>query len=417
MVLITEELVRKRSEHNECVISTLEELSLHQEDIEKFEHIQNWCRDLKILLLQSNLISRIENVHKMKNLEYLNLALNNVEVIENLEGCESLQKLDLTLNFIGDLLSVERLKANQHLQHLYLTGNPCTDYEGYREFVVATLPQLHTLDAKEIERSERIRAVQNYTLVRPKIIAQQLDYKKKREQQKKSAEEKCLNAAGDKATMDDSKFWEEISENTPETRIEIAHHSRRAKQKPEEVKNSTKREINLFNKDGKPNNINEAKLSFSFEDDEDRNCYVLTLGIYKHLDTSLLDVDVQPTYVTVRVKGKVFQITLEDEVQVSLSTAQRSQTTGHLVVTMPKVNGVVKMKPPVNPSTPSSTQTSGCDMSKRQYLEIGKPDDKMDFSKIFERSNKRKMKPLREKIEEKLPSKDFKDDPSVPPLE
>ncbi len=32
---VTEEMVRKRSEHNECEITTLEELSLHQQDIEK----------------------------------------------------------------------------------------------------------------------------------------------------------------------------------------------------------------------------------------------------------------------------------------------------------------------------------------------------------------------------------------------
>lgn len=34
-LLVTEDLVRKRSEHNNCEITTLEELSLHQQDIEK----------------------------------------------------------------------------------------------------------------------------------------------------------------------------------------------------------------------------------------------------------------------------------------------------------------------------------------------------------------------------------------------
>lgn len=58
-VSVTEDLVRKKAEHNEKEITTLEELSLHQEDIEKIEHLQNWCRDLQILLLQSNLISKI----------------------------------------------------------------------------------------------------------------------------------------------------------------------------------------------------------------------------------------------------------------------------------------------------------------------------------------------------------------------
>ena len=104
------DLLRKRSEHNEGEIGTLEELSLHQENIERIELLNQACRDLKILLLQYNLISRIENLNKLKRLEYLNLALNNIEVIENLEGLESLRKLDLTVNFIGDLRGVKSLR-------------------------------------------------------------------------------------------------------------------------------------------------------------------------------------------------------------------------------------------------------------------------------------------------------------------
>ena len=42
----------------------------------------------------------------------------------------------------------------------YLTGNPCTEYEGYREYVIATLEHLQWLDGKEIEKSERILAKQ-----------------------------------------------------------------------------------------------------------------------------------------------------------------------------------------------------------------------------------------------------------------
>ena len=55
----------------------------------------------------------VENVSRMKKLEYLNLALNNVERIENLEGCESLNKLDLTVNFVGELTSIYSLKVSQ----------------------------------------------------------------------------------------------------------------------------------------------------------------------------------------------------------------------------------------------------------------------------------------------------------------
>jgi protein TilB len=59
LILVTVDLVRKRSEHNEGEISTLEEISLHQANIDMIEGLDKWCRDLKILLLQSNLISKI----------------------------------------------------------------------------------------------------------------------------------------------------------------------------------------------------------------------------------------------------------------------------------------------------------------------------------------------------------------------
>lgn len=56
---VTEEMIRSRAEHNECEIFSLEEVSLHQQDIERIEHIGRWCRELRILYLQNNLIPRI----------------------------------------------------------------------------------------------------------------------------------------------------------------------------------------------------------------------------------------------------------------------------------------------------------------------------------------------------------------------
>lgn len=57
-------------------------------------------------------------------------------------GCEELAKLDLTVNFIGQLSSIKTLQHNIHLKELFLMGNPCADFDGYRPFVVASLPQL-----------------------------------------------------------------------------------------------------------------------------------------------------------------------------------------------------------------------------------------------------------------------------------
>lgn len=43
-------------------------------------------------------------------------------------GCESLQKLDLTVNFVGDLLSIESLKVNEHLREMYKVILICFKY-------------------------------------------------------------------------------------------------------------------------------------------------------------------------------------------------------------------------------------------------------------------------------------------------
>ena len=64
------------------------------------------------IILHSKLILFLENVSRLKKLEYLNVALNNIEKVENLEGCESLNKLDLTVNFVGELSSITCLQVS-----------------------------------------------------------------------------------------------------------------------------------------------------------------------------------------------------------------------------------------------------------------------------------------------------------------
>jgi protein TilB len=148
----TRKLIRKKAEHHEDILPELEEISLHQLEIEKIEAIGDICRKIKILYLQNNIISKIENLQHCKDMEYLNLALNNIERIENLRTMEFLKKLDLTVNFIGlDTLedSIAELRYNRSLKELYLMGNPCTDWEGCKSFVIAVLPNLKEYDGKE----------------------------------------------------------------------------------------------------------------------------------------------------------------------------------------------------------------------------------------------------------------------------
>ncbi|NXN97792.1 TILB protein, partial [Rhinopomastus cyanomelas] len=355
-----------------------------------------------------------ENVGKLKKLEYLNVALNNIERIENLEGCEELKKLDLTANFIGELSSVETLKHNIYLKELFLVGNPCTQFEGYRQFVVATLHQLKSLDGKEIERSERIQALQSYAEVKQSIREQEQAYLVKRAREKEEAEKKIqerrdkkqnhveselgfdsldsmhekenhqAEGDGDKATRttaesneEDRRFWEELTPYTPESRLEAHRYieeKRRAKDNMGESKKKKKPFWTLVTADGKVLNVNVPKLDFSLKDDEENNQIILDLAVYRHLDTSLLEVDVQPTYIRVLVKGKPFQIVLPEEVKPDSSSAKRSQTTGHLVVSMPKAKEIIlakqKVSPPIKHSDCDTQKTNSRRSGQIEKLEV-----------------------------------------------
>lgn len=428
------ELVRNKTEHHDRLLGPVEEIALHQENIEKIEYLQDWCPKLKILLMQSNLIAKIENLNKLKHLKYLNLALNNIEIIENLERLESLEKLDLTLNFIGEITSVENLVDNYNLQILYLIGNPCTDYENYKDFVIGTLQQLTHLDGTEIERSTRIKALQNLPIVRSDIIFEQEDYKCKRQKQKSRLQAQISDKwENEYKDMDpderNKKFWAEKSEHAPEVRYEIERvRQLNQKNNKSDEKQEVKRKYSFFAPDGRPFNINQAKLNFRF-DNSHGDKYTLDLAVYKYMDSSHIYIDIQPNYLRIIVKGKIFQLHLPDEVDTSNSIAERSKTTGHLVVTMPLANAVIKPVDNIDGSTQTTTRIaqlytehkaeechSASGQNKREFLEIGPADDVLDFTAITQPSSKPDYIDPRFNLTGKVPSSDFVDNPEVPDL-
>lgn len=71
----------------------------------------------------------------------------------------------------------------------------------------------------------------------------------------------------------------------------------------------------------------------------------------RFLDTSLINVDLESNYVRVTIKGKIFQVSLRDEIKIDESTSQRSMTTGHLLIIMPKLNYKVPIEMKSRPDT------------------------------------------------------------------
>lgn len=332
MVRISLELLRRRAEHNEGMVSTLEEVTLHQFEIEKIEHLEQFCRHLRILYLQNNVIGRMENLNKLKELDYLNLALNNISVIEGIERCESLRKLDLTLNFV-DLEDLEasmlHLRRVESIRILHLTGNPCSDWkQGYRPFVVAMVPQLEELDGTAITATERLEALQELDALTEELRRVAVV---NRERKANMTEEEKSAAYSKEYRVEAARQMEKEREETEKKRLgdEYAPKSR---------------EITpVLNHKGEIRQCNEGKYDFSIFEKVEKGQQVVILEIFvpRFLDTSLLDVDINPDYVRVVIKQKVFQLRLMCEVRVEESRVLRSTTTGALQLLMPKVKNSV----------------------------------------------------------------------------
>ncbi|XP_023596731.1 leucine-rich repeat and coiled-coil domain-containing protein 1 isoform X2 [Trichechus manatus latirostris] len=160
--------------------STLHTINLHCNKISKIKAIDHiW--NLQHLDLSSNQISQIEGLSTLTNLCTLNLSCNLITKIEGLEELINLTKLNLSYNQISDLSGLIPLHGIKHkLRHIdlhsncidnihhllqcmiglhFLTNlilekngddNPVCHIPGYRAIILQTLPQLRTLDCKNI---------------------------------------------------------------------------------------------------------------------------------------------------------------------------------------------------------------------------------------------------------------------------
>jgi protein TilB len=345
---ITHELLRKRAEHNEGMISTLEEITLHQEEIEKIEVIGTTCRHLKILYLQNNVIGRLENLHHLKQLEYLNLAMNNIPKIEGLGSCEFLNKLDMTLNFVDfDELeaSIVHLQPLVLLRELFMMGNPgASDWPGFERYAIAMLPQLEFLEGRQISRSDRILASQEFEALQEEL--------RDRAASCRARKAAALAARGGAPAPDLEYDPDAPSEHTPDVRLMEQRQSAKEKQEKadREAENQPRkrnfesehkaavekaRERERAENGKEVMQCNEAKLEFAFDEHTVPGSVVLSVGVPRYLDSSMLDVDCHPAFVSIVVKNKTLRLRWPEEVVSAQCVAQRSKTTGDLVLTAP----------------------------------------------------------------------------------
>lgn len=382
MPFITRDLLRKRAEHNEGIISSLEEISLHQEELESINDILgNTCRKLKILYLQNNIISKLENLQHMKQLEYLNVALNNITKIEGLQNCEFLKKLDMTMNFIDfDTLeeSIAHLVPHDRLHTLYMMGNPSQVNwgENFNTYLIAKLPNLQSLDGTEITKSMQIIAKQKLSVleVELRLLAESKRLEKLASIESSKASKDTaiceprvveLSDNGEAIVTDVTDEIDEVeeapvgdyelTENTPETRVKIYRElAEQKKEKTDRDKVNQPKDRNYeleqlqtvedvrkkeeASEEQEIKQKNEGGWNFVWDEESRPGHVVLDVQVSSFLDSSLMDVDIHPAYVSIIIKSKLLRLRLPAEVKVSESKCQRSKVSGSLMIIMPKVN-------------------------------------------------------------------------------
>jgi protein TilB len=164
----------------------------------------------------------------------------------------------------------------------------------------------------------------------------------------------------------------------------------------------------LYNDRGEIRQCNQGGYEYSFyeKNEKDKQFIILEIAVPRYLDTSQIDVDLNPTYVRIDIKGKFLQLTFPCEISVNESQAKRSQANGSLQLVMKKLNNSLVpyffMKEELDDKN-KRTGKKDVEVEKK-----GKKEGNEDRKEIEKMGDKGKMKRDMEKWE---------DDPDVPPLE
>ena len=120
------------------------------------------------------------------------------------------------------------------------------------------------------------------------------------------------------------KMYEELAEEKAEKENRELRRQPRERDHAGEQRKKVER-VRQREEEGKILQCNEGKWDFHFDEESVKGSIILDLHVSRHLDSSLIDLDIHPAYVSVVIKSKVLRLKLPSEVNASLSTAKRSK--------------------------------------------------------------------------------------------
>mmetsp|Transcript_390 Transcript_390/g.1485 ORF Transcript_390/g.1485 Transcript_390/m.1485 type:complete len:1680 (-) Transcript_390:151-5190(-) len=135
--------------------SLLQKLVLYQNQLEQMPPTHSNVL-LRQLYLNGNTIENIDTsslFHPL--LEYLNVSDNKVASLSPLRHFVNLKNLNISFNTIGSLDELVNALQHCHIETLKANDNPVCATDGYRELMIALIPNLNVLDDEAVSQQER----------------------------------------------------------------------------------------------------------------------------------------------------------------------------------------------------------------------------------------------------------------------
>jgi hypothetical protein len=118
----------------------------------------NLPTSLTSLDVSSNGLKQIKFVGNLLMLELVNLDSNRISVLSSLANCSSLRTVSARNNLLSEFKCAEDLEENEHLQELFITGNPLFAVDFVRLRVIAILQQLRELDGVAVDATDKVKS-------------------------------------------------------------------------------------------------------------------------------------------------------------------------------------------------------------------------------------------------------------------
>jgi len=119
------------------------------------EALCRFCSEERVVNLKDKKIFLIDEVpEKFVHIEGLYLTNNQLQTLKGIAQFKNLKSLSVANNFISSVDELEYLRSLP-LVHLNLEKNPLTSHPSYKNSVISILPNLKTLDNKELSATEK----------------------------------------------------------------------------------------------------------------------------------------------------------------------------------------------------------------------------------------------------------------------